>query len=1221
MKISSKTILQGLERLKARVGVDGLFREVGDDLPLRSELFSVEQLEQHAEALADWHQIDVNHGADRLLARLASNEKVLLEAYRLVTEAVDNKRRISPAGEWLLDNFYLIEEQVRTARRHLPRQYAHGLPRLLNGPSAGYPRVYDLALELISHVDGRIDAPSLHSFVAAYQRRRHLKLGEMWAIPIMLRQALLENLRRGAARVAAKTLACNLAGEWADLFIEAADKSPTSLILLVADMARSEPELSCAFVAELARRLQGQNPALVLPLTWIEQRLAEQGESIELMIQVDAQQQTVNQVSIGNSINSLRVLDAIDWREFVESLSIVEQTLLDDPVGAYGGMDFNTRDEYRHVVEAIAKKTTLSEHEVAAQVVHLARQNLAKRTEPQLQETQGKSQDRTAHVGYFLIDKGLPELERAVGSRRALSATVLKITRNLSLFFYVGGIFAIAATVTAGMLAATRLSGGLAWLAALVLFMGATHLGIGLVNWIATLVVRPHRLPRMDFSEGIPPEYSTLVTVPTMLISERNVARLLELLEVRYLANRDKQLRFCLLTDFRDAPQEETPEDAALLQLTRAGIESLNEKYANEVAEDERSDIFFLFHRPRRWNAQEHTWMGYERKRGKLGDLNSLLLHGATDAFSLIVGDTSNLQGTKYVITLDTDTLLPRDAAQQLVGTMAHILNRAQVDERRRVVVEGYGILQPGVATSLEKGQPSLFVRLCADDSGVDPYSRTISDVYQDVFREGSFIGKGIYDVNAFATTMEQRFPENQILSHDLLEGCYARSGLVSDVHVYESFPSRYNTDVSRRHRWIRGDWQIAGWLLPWVCEADGRSERNPLGWLGRWKIFDNLRRSVVPAALTLLLLLSWLLLPMPWLWTVIVVGIVMIPAMGMSLVALFRKEVDLPVAAHLRQIANAVGVSIAQATLTIAFLPYEACFSLDAVLRTILRMAFTRTKMLEWKTASDAERDGGDTLRGSCRTMWISSAIAIAGTAALIVWRPESLWVALPILTLWLIAPGIAWKISQPDRRKVSKLTLPQTLFLHQIARKTWRFFDTFLGPDDHWLPPDNFQEYPTAVVAHRTSPTNIGVSLLSNLAAFDFGFIAAGELLERTSKTFASMDLLERFHGHFLNWYDTQSLQPLFPKYVSSVDSGNLSGHLLTLRRGLLELPDQTLISTRLWKSLVTTRQMLEVQAHSIHRDNALRGKVEEVFHILSRPPPTTLTAAQSTLREICA
>ena len=437
-----------------------------------------------------------------------------------------------------------------------------------------------------------------------------------------------------------------------------------------------------------------------------------------------------------------------------------------------------------------------------------------------------------------------------------------------------------------------------------MLFVGASHLGVGLVNWLATLLVRPHRLPRLDFSEGIPPEFSTLVAVPTMLISPRNVGRLLEALEVRYLANRDENLRFCLLTDFRDAPQQTMPEDESLLQLAQAGIEALNEKYRE--TQDE-ADNFFLLHRPRRWNPQEQTWMGHERKRGKLGDLNALLRGGSRDGFSLIVGDTSLLVGTKYVITLDTDTLLPRDAARQLVGTLAHILNRAQVDERRKVVTEGYGILQPGVAISLEKESPSWFVRLCAGESGVDPYTRAISDVYQDVFHEGSFIGKGIYDVDAFSATMEQRFPENQILSHDLLEGCYARSGLVSDVHVYESYPSRYNTDVSRRHRWIRGDWQIAGWLLPFVSGPDRRSERNPISLLGRWKIFDNLRRSIVPCALTLLLLLGWLALPPAWLWTAAVVGIVLIPAVCMSLVALFRKAVDLPLVPHLRHIAKSV--------------------------------------------------------------------------------------------------------------------------------------------------------------------------------------------------------------------------------------------------------------------------------------------------------------------------
>ena len=1224
------------------------------------------QLEQHAEALAEWHQVDPAHGPDRLLARLAANEKILLEAYKLVTETNARHRRLSPASEWLLDNFYLIEEQIRTARRHLPKQYSRGLPRLLNGPSAGYPCVYDLALELISHVDGRIDNDSLRSFVSAYQKRRHLKLGELWAIPIMMRQALIENLRRVAARIATGTLDRNTASEWADLFIDCAEKTPHNLILVVADMARSNPPLSSVFVAEIARRLQGQSQALALPLTWIEQRLAEQSQTIEQMVHSAGQQQAVNQVSIGNSIGSLRELDAIDWRKFVEVLSVVEQTLLDDPAGLYGGMDFSTRDEYRHVIEAIAKRSLLTEHDIARHAGQLALRNA----------TIHGTEHRTAHVGFFLIDKGLPELEHAARMKSALIESVGRIARKGPLTVYLGAILLIATAVTAGVLARTELDGGLDWIVGLMLFVGASHLGVGLVNWLATMFVKPHRLPRMDFSEGIPREFSTLVAVPTMLISPRNIGRLLEALEVRYLANQDENLRFCLLTDFRDASQQTMPDDESLLQLAQAGIEALNERHRLRDETTDGDDIFFLLHRPRRWNVQEQTWMGYERKRGKLGDLNALLRGGSHEAFSLIVGDTSLLIGTKYVITLDTDTLLPRDSARQLVGTLAHVLNRAQIDTRRKVVTEGYGILQPGVAISLEKVSPSWFVRLCAGEPGIDPYTRTISDVYQDVFHEGSFIGKGIYDVDAFSETMERRFPENQILSHDLLEGCYARSGLVSDVHLYESFPSRYSADVSRRHRWIRGDWQIAGWLLPFVSvkySSEGAvhgldlpplphsrgsflhrsSSRNPISVLGRWKILDNLRRSVVPCALTLLLLCGWLALPPAWLWTVIVSGIVLIPALCMSLVALYRKPIDLPLIPHLRHIAKSVCVSLTQATLTIVFLPYEAYFSLDAIVRTGVRMLVTRKRMLEWKTASDAEREGRGDLAESYRTMWFAPALATFTTVALTACHLEALWAAAPILVLWLLSPFIAWKISQPVVNPEPKLSLEQTLFLHQVARRTWRFFEKFVGPEDHWLPPDNFQEYPATAIAHRTSPTNMGVSLLSNLAAYDFGYIAAGQLLERTSNTLSSMDQLERYRGHFLNWYDTQTRLPLFPKYVSSVDSGNLAGHLLTLRRGLLELSDQPLVASRLWNSVALTREALEDTLRSqasraasapgpdrgnARSENVLSGnvqargltppgspsRVERLLELLRgkgepRAMPATLSATRALLQEL--
>ncbi len=1178
-----------LERWQSRIGVDGLFREFGDDLPLRSDLYSGAQLEQHAESLAGWHQIDPSGGPDRLLARLTANEKVLLKAYDLVTEAVEGKHRIPPASEWLLDNYYLIEEQIRTARRHLPKQYSRSLPRLLNGPSAGYPLVYDMALELISHVDGKIDAERLQTFVAAYQRRRPLTLGELWAVPIMFRQALIENLRRVAARIAKGTIARTTAAEWSERLMECAEKSPHEIILLVADLARLNPPLSSAFVAEITRRLQGHGTTFSVLMTWIEHQLAAHGRTIEQLVQEESQQQAVDQVSISNSIGGLRELEAIDWREFVESLSVVEQILHEDPAGVYRQMDFQTRDQYRRVVEDVAKHSRLSETEAARQVVDLATRTAA---------LSGVTH-RTAHVGYFLIDRGLPEFEHTVRRRWSFTTSLARMVKGVSLPFYLGAICVFAMSFTAFLLWQTRLDGSEGWGAGLLLWAGATQLGISLVNWLSTLLVAPQRMPRLDFTKGIPVEYSTLVVVPTMLVSSDGVGRLLEGLEVRYLANRDDNLRFCLLTDFRDAATAERPDDAALLQTAQAGIEALNEKY--RVGED---DLFFLLHRPRQWNPQERTWMGYERKRGKLGDLNSLLRGGSLAPFSLVVGrDPQSLTRMKYVLTLDTDTILPRDVARKLVGTMAHILNRARVDEARKVVVEGYGILQPGVAISLEDNLQSWYSQLNSGEAGIDPYTREISDVYQDLFHEGSFIGKGIYDIDAFLATMEHRFPDNQILSHDLLEGCYARSGLVSDVHVYENFPAHYSTDVSRRHRWMRGDWQIAGWLCRSVPGPVGKGVRNPLSWLSRWKIFDNLRRTLVAPALVTLFILGWLLWPPAWVWTVVVLSIVMIPACCLSAVSAMRGTGDFTRLQHLQQTIRLAGVGLAQAALILAFLPYEAYISLDASLRTVGRMLFTRRRMLEWKTASDAERDGSHSLLGSYRAMGIAPIVALSTTVSLAIMQPESLDAAAPLLVAWLVSPWIAWRLSQPGKPDERPLTAAQVVYLHQVARHTWRFFETHVGPEDHWLPPDNYQEYPVSTLAHRTSPTNIGISLLSNLAACDFGYISVSRLLERTSQTFQTMGQLERYHGHFLNWYDTLTLLPLYPKYVSTVDSGNLAGHVLTLRSGLIELLDQPILSPGVWGLLDVTRQAWRDSCLSMTPGDAGLSELCPLLELLER------------------
>jgi len=1154
MKVGNKASRSSLRRLKRHFWNNGLSKkDVLDEVPLRSELLTSDQMKQHGKTLAASHMLSSERIPDQLLTRLAENESVLVETCNLLMAAVKAKHRIAPAGEWLLDNFYLIEEQIRTAKKHLPKGYSQELPRLLNGPSARLPRVYDIALEIILHGDGRVDVESLISFVTAYQTVTELKLGELWAIPIMLRLSLIENLRRVAARVTAHRVNLDLADYWADRMMEIAEKDPKNLILVIADMARSNPPMESSFVAEFAHRLQGQSPALALPLTWIEQRLAEFGLTIEQLVRSENQQQAADQVSMSNSIGSLRFLGAMDWREFVETMSVVDRVLWEDPGGVYGKMDFTTRDRCRHVVEKIAKSSQYSESEVARKAIQLAHEGAFRK---------GKD-DRTAHVGYYLIDKGLPQLERMTEVRLSHLVAFGRIIRRFPLFFYLGTITLITGIFTGSLLIIAHANEITDWFLTsigILSLLGTSQLAVALTNWLASLLVRPHSLPRMDFSEGIPLESCTLVVIPSMLTSAHQIEDLIEALEVRYLANFDQNLHFCLLTDFIDANEETMPDDKSLLQLARQRIEALIEKYR-----DTKGGGFFLLHRPRRWNPDERIWMGYERKRGKLTELNSLLRGGAKDRFSLIIGKTEILQKVKYVIALDTDTQLPRDSARQFVGAMAHPLNRARYDEEKQRITEGYGVLQPRVDSSLPGSNRSRYARFCASEPGIDPYTRVVSDIYQDLFGEGSFIGKGIYDVDVFEQVLNGRFPENRILSHDLLEGCYARAGLLSDVQLYEEYPSHYSSDVSRRHRWIRGDWQIASWLLPRVPGFGNRRERNPLSGLSRWKIFDNLRRSLIPSALILLFLLGWMALSPPWFWSLAIIGILLIPSLASSVLEMFRKPNDVLLLHHLTTTLRLAVKHFTQAAFTLVCLPYETFFSLDAILHTAWRLLITHQKLLEWNPSSNPNHINSSGLATYYRAMWVAPVSATAIAIHLTLSKPATLLIAGPILTLWFVSPVIAWWISQPLVPRPPRLTTKQTIFLRKLSRKTWAFFENYISPEDHWLPPDNYQEYLTAAVAHRTSPTNMGLALLANLAAYDFGYLPAGQLIGLTGNAFLTMEALERFQGHFYNWYDTQSLQPLPPLYVSTVDSGNLAGHLLTLRSGLLTLPDHKILGTR--------------------------------------------------------
>ena len=1167
MKVNITPIQEFISQLRISFLGDDLMHKYDDEkAPIRSELFSLEQLESYARTLAKTHQLTVDKPSEQLLKRLAENEEILLEVHNLLTASVKENKRITPAGEWLLDNFYLIEEQIYTGKKHLPKGYSKGLPQLAKGPSAGLPRVYDLAVELIAHSDGRVDLKSLNSFTAAYQQESELKLGELWAIPIMLRLALIENLRRLAALIAKNRINKNLADYWADQMTETAEKDPKSLILVIADMARYGPPMESSFVAELTRRLVGKGAAFSLPISWIEQRLSEKGMTSDELVHVENQKQAADQVSISNSIGSLRFLSSNNWRDYVENISVVENILKTENSGIYPRMDFHTRDEYRHSVERIAKASQKAESFIAQMALTKANEGLISRPD----------YPRAGHLGYYLIGKGTRQLIRESEAHFSFAERLAGFFKKIPLLLYIGSSLLVAA-VMVGTLVIRAWEDGfrdprILSLIAFVCLIGCSQLSISLINWISTLIIRPLILPRMDFSEGIPETSRTLVVIPSMFNEIKELEDLLENLEVRFLANRGPNIHFALLTDFKDSKQETLAGEQELLMSARTRIEELNNKYGKT-----KNEIFFIFHRPRKYNPKEKVWMGYERKRGKIAEMNALLRGSGQDKFAMVVADFSVFEQIKYVITLDTDTQLPRDAAWKITGTMAHPMNHPFYSEKKQRVTEGYGILQPRVAVSQPSNESTPFARLHGNEPGIDPYTRAISDVYQDLFGEGSFIGKGIYDVDAFEKAISDRFPENRILSHDLLEGSYARCGLLSDVQLYEAYPVRYDVDMKRRHRWIRGDWQIASWMLPWVPGPSRKIRKNPISALSKWKIFDNLRRSLLPIALLAMLIFGWAFSHSPVFWTLAVLSILLLNSVISFFWEIWQKPEDVHVLPHIVMSFHYTIQHFLHQLFLLITIPYEAFLYADAIWRTNWRMIISHRHLLQWNPSQNLMGQSNKNLFQTYIEMWFPVLLAIGVFEWLQFKHSDGIGISLPFLIAWMMSPAIAWKISLPDKGKVVDLSESQKLFLHKLARKTWAFFETFVVAGDNWLPPDNYQESPVERIAHRTSPTNIGLSLLSNLTAFDFGYIPMQVLLVRVSNTMQTLQKMEQYQGHFFNWYDTQSLLPLPPNYISTVDSGNMAGHLITLKQGLLMLADKPVISDQMYKGLQATLEIV--------------------------------------------
>jgi cyclic beta-1,2-glucan synthetase len=1120
--------------------------------PIRGEVFGADRLAKHARNIARKHKLlppQKQRGHGPLLERLDDTRKVLSEVHDRLAKAAERDVDISPAGEWLLDNSYIVHEHIREIRTNLPSGYYQELPKLANGTLAQYPRVYDVAIELIAHTEGHISLENITLFVREYQKVAVLSMGELWAIPTMLRLGLVENIRRMSMRVAARLDEVELADRHAARIMAANDESPEALTAALDDFINDHPPFSPTFVARFLHQIRGYQVNFT-PLVWLEQWIAEDGPSAEVAVTRSNRMIALTQITVSNCITSLRTIARLDWKDFVESQSATEKILRKDLSGHYALMSFGTRDHYRHVVEHVSKRTETPEEDIANLALGLS------------VESHGHGDERRSHIGYYLIDDGRLQLEAATGYKPPVSERIYRWTQRHPTVLFFGGI---ALTTTLLLLALfsvvpeTTIAQRV--LVLLLALIPANEIGIAIVNQLVTLLLPPHVLPKLEFREdGIPDEFRTAVVVPTLFGSVGAVKEALSHIEVQYLANRDPNLSFAILSDFTDSATETRPGDDAIVEAAIEGIEELNKKYIRESG-----DVFHLFHRRRIWNDRQGVWMGWERKRGKLGQFNRFLRSQDDDAFSVVVGDVVALRKVRYVITLDSDTVLPRDAAQMLTGAMAHPLNKADYDAQLGRIVRGYGIFQPRVGISLTSAHASRFAAIHSGHPGVDPYTTAVSDVYQDLFSEGSFTGKGIYDVDAFEKATHGRFPENTLLSHDLIEGAYSRAGLLTDIEVYDDYPARYLTYTRRKHRWIRGDWQLLQWLGNTVPGPNGPT-RNRLSAISRWKIFDNLRRSLVEISQLVLLVVGWFWLPgSPLLWTGVVLLAIAAPWLFSIFIAILRPPRDQSWPAYYAAVARDLGINAQQWSLAFAFLPHQAAVSADAIIRTLIRLWMTKRNLLEWQTASQVERAMavGSQIE-VWRRMWPVTLMTVVLTAAIFLEeislganRDEALLfvAAIPLLALWFGSPAIAHLLSHPATPPELRLSDIERQAALRYARLHWNFFEQFVTESTQWLAPDNFQEDPEPVVAARTSPTNIGLQLMSIVAARDLGFITLESMIDRLERVFRSLERMRRYRGHFYNWYNLHDLHVMEPAYISTVDSGNFAGHLIAVKQACLE------------------------------------------------------------------
>lgn len=1141
-----------------------------DDVPYIDDVEN-EKLENHAVELSKYHKtIRKRSSKKNIIRRLDLSYESILRGYEYIDRDIRNNREIVPAAEWLLDNLYLIEKEYKDIRHNMSESFYKELPIINKGSLKGLPRIYHLSNELISHTDGRVDENIILSFINAYEERNVLASSELWALPTMLRIAIIQNISRVVSGIVFAQREKGKADKLADKIIKLSDKELTEGE--IKKIVKGNMGFSTHFMERLLKVLRDNGVENEKIYKYIYNIMEVQEMDSNRMVIIEHQKQAKFQVSMRNCISGIREVEALNWKECFEKLSITHEILKKDPADIYINMDYASRDYYRHRVEVISKQMKLPESYIARAAVKCA------------DEAKTKSELKR-HVGYYLMDNGIEELKNRIGiKKRGIRNTISFISKHkVSTYIWANILGTILLTLF--MLWIIYITDNYAkpWkyvVGGLSILIPCSEIINSILNWSINHLTNPRFVPKMELSSGIPDYAKTIVVIPTILSSEDRVTELIENMEVYYLANKEKNIYFAILGDFKDSYVKNEISDEKINRSTLKKVKALNEKYSRRG-----EDIFFFFNRYRQFNKKQNMWIGWERKRGKLMEFNALIKGDKNTSYNVISGDIEKLRDVKYVITLDVDTKLPRDAAKKLIGAVTHVLNRPEI--RNDKVVRGYGIMQPRVSISTVSANKTMYSKIFSGETGIDTYSTAVSDVYEDLFAEGIYTGKGIYDIDVFQTMLKDQLPENAILSHDLLEGAYTRTALVTDVELIDGYPAYYNSSSKRLHRWVRGDWQIISWIF----------RKSPINALSRWKIADNLRRSLVSPAIVLLAILAFTVLPYnPDRW---------LSVAFLALICPWLFDVSEVVASPIRGLSlsgkiNSSKTVIEQVFLIFAFLPYKAYLMLDAIVRTLYRLIISRKNLLEWQTAADSERLMGRKPYDFIKSMWSASVIALVIAYFSFSRGREAGIIMFPSCIIWFISPVIAYYISREKERGNEYISPQNNYYLRRIARKTWAYFEDFVNKESNFLAPDNYQEEYSKGVAYRTSPTNMGMGLTSNIAAYDLGFIGIEEFVDRIDKVLSQMESLPMYRGHFYNWYDTKTKEPLRPLYVSTVDSGNLVAYLWLLIGTIDEYEDNTIVRKEYKKGIEDTLKLAADEVKSGYYEDILEEIKTDEFNL---------------------